>query len=217
MTMHATPESDGIPGPNTGRAAGAALLTAAILTVVAMGHHPSGPESPAEGLGMTLGAFIHGTMIVILCANLWGLTVFSLRQGRDPWILAGLLTYGIGFLGHLVAAMINGFVVPAVAAQVDPTLSRDVFQMLWQANQASAALGIYAASAAFLFWSVFLLRSKTSSRRLLGGLGLLVALGPATALYAGAIALDVDGAFIAYGAHAVWTGLLGILLLRRSL
>lgn len=206
-----------IANPETGRIAGGVLLVAAILTIIAMAHHPTGHESGGANAGMSFGGFIHATMIVLLAANLWGLTVFSVRQRFGGWMLAGILAYGISFIANLIAAMINGFIVPAVAARVDHVTSQDLFILLWESNQASATLGIYAASAAFFTWSVFLLRRKKPADLIIGSLGLLAALVPTAALYSGAITLNVRGALVAYGVHAAWTGLLGLQMLRRSL
>ena len=132
-------------------------------------------------------------------------------------MLAGILVYGISFIGHLLAAMINGFIVPAVAAGVEHAGSGDLFILLWQSNQAAATLGIYSASMAFFIWSAFLLRRKRPADLAVGSLGLLVALVPAAALFSGVITLNVDGALFAYGVHAGWTGLVGLQMLRRSL
>jgi len=70
-----------IAGPETGRIAGAVLLIAAILTVVAMSHHPSELEPEGAKVTITLGGIVHATMIVLLAASLWGLTMFAARQG----------------------------------------------------------------------------------------------------------------------------------------
>lgn len=203
--------------PKTGRIAGIVLLVAAILTIVAMAHHPSEIEHGDAGIGMTLGGFIHATMIVLLAANLWGLAIFSIRQALGGWMLAGLLAYGISFVGNLIAALVNGFIVPAVASQVDHAQTGDLFVLLWQSNQAAAQLGIYAASAAFVFWSVFLLSRKKASDLVVGSLGLLAALVPGVALHTSLITLNVDGAFLAYGVQAAWTGLVGLLMFRDRL
>jgi len=200
-----------------GRIAGIVLLVAAILTIVAMAHHPSGLEPGDRGVGMTLGGFIHAAMIVLLGANLWGLTIFSARQASGGWMLAGILAYGISFVGNLIAALVNGFIVPAVAAQVDHAESGDLFILLWQSNQVAAQLGIYAASGAFVFWSVFLLQRKKAADLVVGSLGLVAALYPSVALYTAVITLDVDGAFLAYGVQAAWTGLVGLQMLRQYL
>ena len=201
----------------TGRIAGIVLLVAAVLIIVAMAHHPSGLEPAHTGIRMTMGGVIHAAMIVLLGANLWGLTVFSIRQALGGWMLAGIVAYGISFTGNLIAALINGFIVPAVATQVDHAGSGDLFILLWQSNQAAAQLGIYAASGAFVFWSISLLSRKKAENLVIGGLGLIAAFVPSVALYAEVIALDVEGAFLAYGMQAAWTGLVGLEMLRDKL
>lgn len=214
--MNSNAPATGLHNSRTGRVAGIVLMVTAILTIVAMGHHPSGHEAPSAGLGMTLGGFIHATMIVLLSGTAWGLLVFSLREPRNGWVLAAMLAYGVSFFGHVTAALINGFIVPALAAEVDPSSSGAIFELLWQSNQAAAELGVFSASAAFSLWSIHLLLRKPDPDKLVGVVGLLVAAGTAGALYSGIIALDVSGAFVAYGGHAIWTGLVGLQLLRKS-
>jgi hypothetical protein len=214
--MTNAPESLVAVTPSTGRIAGIVLLVAAILTIVAMAHHPSEIESGGTGMGMTLGGLVHATMIVLLGANLWGLAIFTLRQTPTGWGLAGILAYGLSFVGNVIAAVINGFIVPAIAAQVDRAQSGDLFVLLWQSNQAAAQLGIYAASAAIFFWSLGLLKRRNTADFIVGSLGMLAASVPSMALYTGMIRLNVDGAFMAYGVQAAWTGLVGLqMLLRR--
>lgn len=201
----------------TGRVAGIVLLVVAVLTIVAMAHHPTGLEPGDTSGGMSFGGFIHATMLVLLSATLWGLTVFAIRQGLGGWMLAGIVAYGISFIGNLIAGLVNGFVVPAVAARVDHAASGDLFILLWQTNQAAAQLGIYAASAAFILWSVFLLGRKMAADLVVGSLGLIAALVPAVGLFTALITMNVDGALLAYGVQSAWTGLVGLQMLREKL
>lgn len=214
-TMNEDPGS--VRSAGTGRFAGGVLLVAAVFTVIAMAHHPTGHAAGTSAGGMTLGGFIHATMIILLAANLWGLIVFSARQGLSAWMIAGVVAYATSFVGNLLAAMTNGFIVPAVVASVDHTKSGDLFALLWESNQAFASLGVYTASAAYLIWSVCLVRNELTGNKIVGGLGILVGLAPAGALFIGAISMNVHGALLAYGAHAAWIGAVGIQMLRRSL
>lgn len=206
-----------IASPKTGRVAGWVLLIAAMLSMFAMAHHPSGIAHGDAAGTITLGTLVHATMIVVLAANLWGLTIFSTRQGIDGWMLAGVLSYGLSVLGNVTAALINGFVVPAVAAALDHSVSGNIFVLLWESNQAAARFAIYSASAAFVIWSVFLIRRKTSEAIVLGCIGLVAGVAPSTALYTGVITLNVDGAFVAYGIQAAWIGLIGLQMVRQRL
>lgn len=187
------------------RAAGLALIGAATGTLLAMGHHPTGAH------GGALAGIVHGTMIGLLALTTYGLAHFARARGLDrPAVLAGLVAYAVALLGHVGAATVNGFVVPALAARGDGAVGHDIFLFAWESNQALARLGVFATGAAFILWGADLIRD----RRLLGVAGLVAGAVPAAALAAGWIDMDVAGAFFVYALHAGWTGLLGLHLLR---
>ena len=136
-------------GRNDDRAAGAALVAGALGSVLAMAHHPSGAHSGA------LGPIVHGAMIGLLMLMAWGFLLFQSGRGASrPLPLAGLLAYGVSLFGHIGAATINGFVVPALAVRGHGAVSHDVFLLAWEANQALARLGVYMTGLAFAFWSI---------------------------------------------------------------
>lgn len=193
---------------NADTVAGTAMIAAAAGTLVAMGHHPSG----AHG-GSGLAGVVHASMIALLGLLAFGFGHLARRRGLDrPAVLAGLVTYGIALFGHVGAATINGFAVPALAARGITT--HDLFLFAWEMNQALAALGVYATAVAYLFWSAdFISDSRT---RLLGALGLAAAIVPAALLASGAIRLDVTGAFISYAVQVGWAALVGLHLLRNG-
>ncbi|HYJ30709.1 MAG TPA: hypothetical protein VEW25_10255 [Allosphingosinicella sp.] len=190
------------------RVAGVAMIAAAAGALLAMGHHPSG----AHG-GSALAGIVHASMIALLGLLIFGFTHMARRRGLDrPAVLAGLLAYGIALFGHVGAATINGFVVPALAAR--GVTAHDLFLFAWEMNQALAKLGVYATSAAYLFWSAELIGEGRT--RLLGALGLVAAILPASLLASGAIRLDVTGAFISYAVQVGWAALVGLHLLRHG-
>lgn len=193
------------------RLAGAALVAAAAASVLAMAHHPSSAH------GGPLGGIVHGAMIVLLALQVFGFTHFARRRGlARPANLAGLVAYGISLFGHVAAATINGFVVPAIAARGPGAVSHDIFLFAWEANQAFAALGVYATGAAFLLWSLDLLRRDAGWSRLIGLAGIAAGAVPAALLASGAIRLNVGGAFTVYAIHAAWAALVGFKLLREA-
>jgi len=190
------------------RVAGVAMIAAAAGALLAMGHHPSG----AHG-GSALAGIVHASMIALLGLLIFGFTHMARRRGLDrPAVLAGLLAYGIALFGHVGAATINGFVVPALAAR--GVTAHDLFLFAWEMNQALAKLGVYATSAAYLFWSAELIGEGRT--RLLGALGVVAAILPASLLASGAIRLDVTGAFISYAVQVGWAALVGLHLLRHG-
>jgi len=189
------------------KAAGAAMVAAAAGVVIAMGHHPSG----AHGGG--LAGFVHGAMIVLLATLTFGFLHLARRRGLDrPAVLAGLVAYGIGLVGHVSAATINGFAVPALAARGGA--GHDLFLLAWELNQALAKLGVYATAASYLCWSADFIADKRTAPRLLGLAGLAAGAVPAVLLAAGAIRMDVAGALVVYAAQVGWAALVGLYLLR---
>ncbi len=191
------------------RAAGIAMAAAAAGTILAMAHHPSGAHAGGPG------GLVHGAMILFLAVLGWGFVTFAVRRGgARPLILAGLVAYGLGVFAHVGAATINGFVVPALAARGDGAVGHDISLFAWESNQALARLGVYATGAAFILWGADLLRGPGGETRALGALGLLAGAAPAALLATGAIGMNVAGAFAVYAAHAAWSALVGIQLIR---
>ena len=195
---------------NGDRIAAAALVAAAAGSVFAMAHHPVG------GHGGALGPIVHGAMIVLLAVTTFGFAWFAVRRGLDrPAILAGLVAYAIALLGHVGAATINGFAVPALAAR--QVTDHGLFLLAWELNQALAKLGVFATGAAFILWSIDFLRRAGLEAKAIGALGLLAGAVPAGLLAAGLLRMDVAGAFIVYAAHASWAALVGWHLWRGRL
>jgi len=194
------------------RIAGAALIAVAASGVLAMAHHPTSAHAGA------IGAIVHSVMILVVAITAFGFAHFALRRGLDrPAMLAGLVAYALALFGHVGAATINGFVVPAVAANGHGAVSHDIFLFAWEANQALARLGVYANAAAFLFWSLDFLRRPGLESRLIGALGLAAGAVPAVLLAAGLIRMNVPGALTAYTAFSAWAALVGLHLWRGGL
>ncbi len=194
------------------RIAGAALAIAAVGTVAAMTHHPTGAHSGG------LAGLVHGTMIVLLGATAFGFSHLAIRRGiRRPLALAGLVAYAISLLSHAAAATINGFAVPALAARGSAAAGHDMFLLAWELNQALARIGLYATAAAFILWSSDFIRRGNRLTRMAGLAGIVAGALPAALLASGSIEMDVAGALIAYSLNAVWTALVGVLLLSGRL
>lgn len=192
------------------RIAGAALMSAAGAIVLVMAHHPTSAHAGA------IGGLVHGAMIVLISLLAFGFARFAIRRGLvRPAVLAGLVAYGIALFGHVGAATINGFVVPALAAR--HVASHDIFLFAWQANQALAALGVYAGSVAYLLWSLDFLGRRGTEPRLIGLAGLAAGLVPAILLGFGGLVLDVAGAMVVYAIQSGWAAVVGIHLVNGGL
>src|SRR3954468_3744120 len=194
------------------RIAGGALILGAMLSVLAMAHHPEHVD-PNGLVGL-----VHGAMIVLLTVTAFGFAHFALRRGlARPAILAGLVCYAISVVAHIGAGTINGFVVPALALRGAALAGRDVFLLAWEANQALAKLGVLMTGAAFAFWSLDFLRRSGLEPKAIGALGLAAGLAPAVLLATAALDMHVAGAFLAYAAFAAWGVIVGVHLLRGGL
>lgn len=196
---------------DTQRFGGAALIAAAAGTVLAMAHHPVGAHSGA------LGPAVHAAMIAFVALTAFGFASFAAARGAArPAILAGLVLYASALFGHVGAATINGFVVPALAGRGPGAVDHDIFLLAWEANQALAKLGVIAASVAFLLWSMDFLRREGAEAKAIGALGLAAGLVPPVLLLGGIIAMNVTGALTVYAIQAAWGALVGVHLFRGA-
>lgn len=196
---------------STGKTAGVALCVAALRSVLAMSHHPTSAHAGP------IGPVVHGGMIVWLSLMAWGFANFALIRGVErPLVSAGLLALGISLAGHIAAGTINGFVVPALAAN-GPPISHDVLRFAWHSNQAFAKLGMIAGALAFILWSIELLGDRAKATKVVGAAGLAVGALMIALPAAGALMLNVAGAWTLYALQALWALLVGVQMIRGKL
>jgi hypothetical protein len=177
-----------------------------------MAHHPT-------QLGdAQLATVVHAFMIAMVWAMLFGFTHFARRRGLGrPAVLAGLVAYSIGAAANIGAATVNGLVTPALAENGVRTVGPDVFAFAWALNQALDAVGVFGTGAAYLLWSLDLLRDRTTFARVTAALGIAAGAITIGMLAGGAIRMNVSGAFIVYAAQVGWAALIGVALLRGGL
>lgn len=180
--------------------AGAALMIAAGAVVLAMTHHPTSGHSALNGP-------VHGAMIGLVGVMAYGFAQFARSRGLDrPAVLAGLVAYAIASVAHIVAASINGFVVPAMGHD---GIGHELAHFGWAMNQAFAYLGVVATGVAYLLWSSDFLRRPGLEARIIGVLGLAAGAVPVALLVVGALRMNVAGALIVYAADVGWAALVG--------
>jgi len=191
------------------RAGGVALIAAAAGTVLAMSHHPTGAHSGV------LGAAVHTAMILLVGLTAFGFAAFAAVRGpARALILAGAVAYALALFGHVGAATINGFVVPALVGRDGTPVSHDIFLLAWEANQALAKLGVVAGGLAILLWSIDFLGRAGREARAIGIAGLIAGAAPPALLLAGLIEMNVAGAFIAYALQGAWGAAVGFHMAR---
>ena len=107
------------------RPAGWFLVGAAVLTTLALTHHPSvsshEPEAVVRDLaagGRTDGIF-HASIIVMIAVLYLGLVGFARRRGLQSLLtVAGLVAATAGLAGLTGAALIDGFFFPGFGAHL---------------------------------------------------------------------------------------------------
>jgi hypothetical protein len=197
--------------PISDRTAGLAMAGAALASIAAMMHHPS---TTAEMRGL---AFLVHPLLIGFSALIFASSVFLSRRLAAIRLttVAATTAMAMWLAANTGAATINGIVVPALADS-GAGIGRDIFRLCWEANQALAALGVFAAGLAYLLWAVVLLRGQRQADRALGLAGLIAGLLPVLALTTGYLRLDVGGATIVYTVQNLWLVLAGIWLCRSS-
>ena len=166
--------SDGVPN---GTAAGIAIATCAIAVVFAIAHHPTVTvREPAQAIAQmvrlaAMDRIVHGAVIVLLGALLFGFTVYSLRRGlHRQTVVAALLAYAAGSGAMFGAALIDGFLIPAVAARYAGAapdainLAAQLLALCALAIQILAKFGTIALSSAVVLWSADLVRTPGALR-----------------------------------------------------
>jgi hypothetical protein len=215
-------------GGHSARAAAWVLIAGPLLEVAAMAHHPSVHAHEAADVVAQLralsdlAALVHGVLIALMAAILLALLEFSVRRNLSrPLVRSGLLAYGLGVIAMTGAALVGGFVAPAVAhvnpgvtaADLQQTVAFLSFAML--VNQALAPCGAILMSVGIVAWSLDLRRGPLP-QRLLGYFGIVSGLGAALALAGGLLRLNVHGMTLVTVLQGLWTVGAGLLLLRRT-
>ena len=188
------------PAP-PGKVAGYAIAACAVLTIVAIAMHPQAQHRHMSEVVAEIGrlapmlGFMHGTVIVFVIVLLYGMCVYSLRRGlRRELVLGGLIVYAAGTGVFVLAALIDGFLIPTVAqsyAGASREMLRDGASILGAcgaAIQVLAKFGVVALSAAIGLWSADLFRDG-------GRLRVTAIIGFAAALISVAV-LFAEGRFI---------------------
>lgn len=198
-----------VPSRSGDRLAGALMIGAAVLSVAAMAHHPTG--AAAQG-GFT--RFVHGTLIALTFVLLAGFARFSARRGWHSFaVMTGFILFAAGVFCVVIAGLINGFVVPELHEWGD--VPPDIATLCWELNQTFAYASAFAMSGAFVLWGADLLRRGGPQDRWLGIAGLLAGAVPAALMASGLVNLHVAGALLVYSAQWAFSAGAGAWLLSR--
>lgn len=209
--------------------AGLILILAALLSLVAVAHHPVIKAGETGELFQQIqetaltDRLVHGALIVCGIAVLFSLCRLAQRLGIDRnSVLLGLIFYSLGTATLIGAALIDGFFVPEIGARyyhgapaaADGGLALLRFCSI--AIQIFTKLSIIVTSIAILLWSISFART---------GRGPLIAavVGVAAALSQGAIlfynlsAITAHTVIFVLAAQMIWYLIVGWLLIKGEL
>jgi hypothetical protein len=181
------------------------LLTAALLEVAAMAHHPSvqTPDPLDAARAMVAlsvpAAVVHGLLITLMLLVSYGCAVFASRRGLTrPLIGIGSIFYGAGVVVMIGAALVSGFALSDLANALPHATAGDspglnsIFILCRVLNRTCANFGVVAMSVGIGCWSLELLKTP-GVNRVVGAWGCVVGILPPLALFSRWIHLDVHG------------------------
>jgi hypothetical protein len=220
---------DLIPSRRTSMAPlGYALGGLSLLAFIALLHHPVGHgREPADILASirsqtTMDQLVHATLALIFGVLATVMFLFASCLGlRRFTVASGLVAFSCAVVFLLLAAMTDGFVIPAIAAQCAPdpsssciaealTLLRmSAVQIEYLTRFSLAAVAISAAA-----WSVALLSTK-GIPRWAGFVGLASGVCQLGALQVASSRLRLDSLLAIFALQLVWYLLAASLMILR--
>lgn len=220
------PTANGVPHP--ANAAGIVLVLSSALAVAAIAHHPTVTRATSRSDVLAqvvrfapLDRAVHAVVIVAACGLLFGVAAFALRRGVRDGVLAGLIAYAVGTGPAIAAALIDGFLIPAIAARFASADQQTVRTALVLVTACAAAIQIatktwlLATSAAIALWSVGLLRERGLVRA--AGAGGIAATALALGLIAFTGNFDPHSLGVVVLAQTLWYVSIGALMIRGDL
>lgn len=162
---------------------------------------------------------VHGFLIALMGGLTLGLIVFSIRLGLSSMAVIGaLVAFVFGVETLTAAGVIDGFIVPGLAAHYvgePPSEIRIGIDLLSAAGisiQAFAKIGLSAMSTAIFLWSIALISVQRLAARVAGGVGLAAAVASAVPLSVGGY-IGPHLGLVVGAMQMIWCVLVGALLI----
>ncbi len=202
---------------------GSALIVSSVFLVVTGMTHPgvAGMFSSRESLEhlALVDRIAHGFAIAGMWLSIVGLAGFSrMLSSSRPIVTAAFAAFAITAAGVVIAATLDGFVVPNLASRwydADDATRAALRQLIrFCFLVASALTRIYMASAsvAILLWSFVAWRVHLS--RGLPWMGVLVSIAAAAAISRGSLEVGLHEVLALALVQAIWMGWAGVVMLR---
>jgi hypothetical protein len=201
---------------------GIALIAASLGGILTMALHPTvrdlfAPDKLAPMAILLVG--VHALSVVSMpVLFLGGLALSRRLASPDRLALVALVVYGFALAAVLVAAVVDGFVVPSLAREIMTTAPPETegwrIALYYNGflNQAFARVFLVASSTSIALWSVSILRSRTLAPSV-AIYGLLVGPAVIVAVVSGS-RLDPHGAGLLILCQSLWFIVVGSLLWR---
>jgi len=166
----------------SGAPAGIVLVTASLVAIAAIAHHPTAGRKPtpeellAQIVRLQHGDHaVHAFALAATAALLYGLAVFAIRNDpRRSVVVGGLVAYALGSVLVAFAALTDGFVVPSIAAAYaghGPAAVTGAVQLLNFCAiviQVCTKFWLFATSLAVVLWSAAIVRGGAAQLALAG-------------------------------------------------
>lgn len=187
-----------------GRSVGILLLLSSLAAVFLMPHHPT------HFHGGNLNAIVHGGMIAVILLSTFGVSYLALTQEiRRPVVMAALQLYGMGSILNILAALINGFVLPQWIANANGPHLDDIQSLGWLLNQNCGRLAIYLHGAGICLFGIHFLRNAQSRwDKVFSAISFLVGVAGPLVLLMHDNRLTVHTAMVVYCLESCWLFLL---------
>ncbi len=161
---------------------------------------------------------VHGVLIALMAGLMIGLSVFSVRLGLGSVaVVSALVFFALSVVALTAAAIIDGFVVPDLAARYvgksagDARIGIDLLAAAGTSIQAAAKIGLSAIAAAIFLWSIALIRVQQLAARVIGGVGFVASVASAVPLSLGGHVGPHLGLFVG-ALPMIWCVAIGALL-----
>ncbi len=214
---------------SSGRIAGIVIALATVVMILFMAHHPL--PSPGDTNHFiremvkqgTASAVVHGVLIGAISLLMLGFTGLGDQLGWNYLsVRAGAMAYAIGCAGMTTAALIDGFVLPELAARYASSQGNDletfhtVMLLLSLAISAVARLGVFGLALAVMLWSLALVW-RAEGKSAVGALGLVAGVVPFVLLLTGRLSIQFHDMMAFIVSQATWYLAVAVQLIRNRL
>jgi len=205
------------------RIAGIFLSACALTSLVLLAIHPGeGGKTFAEALraeaaAQAINGIVHGGYVALLSLELAALAVLA-QVTKRPAMTAGLALFGLGVVALSASLLIDGLVLPAIAAKYLAVpdkieFAKSLFVLCGTFIKVLMPLGLMLQAGGILFFGIAQAHCQTS--RVSGGLGIVI--GAVAVVAVGMMGLQPIVVMASIAAFSLWFAWFGLLALRARL